>query len=174
MYLLRNTQRYSQEYRLVQMYLQPELSDDIARAVWTDSSVVTQRAYTERTDVVSPRFIRVPGSSDSCGWRRTVADIAQRSPANSRHTTWLAHIIVWRQRSLVVRPRLLRRRQRHVSTVGPSEEAGDRWTVPLCAQPDIRGCLRICCWLELDRRLVAHGRVCRSARRWLSSARHIL
>src|SRR5439155_4531453 len=33
MYLLRNTQRYSQEYRLVQMYLQPELSDDIARAV---------------------------------------------------------------------------------------------------------------------------------------------
>src|SRR5438094_7095125 len=108
------------------MYLQPELSDDIARAVWTDSCVVTQRAYTERTDVVSPRFIRVPGSSDSCGWRRTVADIAQRSFANRRDAAGLAGIVVWCHCSLMVRPRLLRRRQGHVSTVRPSDEAGDR------------------------------------------------
>src|SRR5262249_8321655 len=78
------------------------------------------------------------------------------------------------QRTLVVRPRLLRHRQGDISAVGPAEETSDRWTLPFRAQPDIRGCRRICCWLELDRRVVAHGRVYGGARRWLSSARHIL
>ena|SRR5437773_10702068 len=74
---------------------------------------------------------------------------------------------------IVVRPRLLCHRQRHVSALGPSEEIGDRWTVPVCAQPHIRRCRRICCWLELDRWIEAHGRVCGGARRWLSSASHL-
>ena len=131
-------------------------------------------SHTERTDAIPPGFVGIPGSADYCGSGSVVADIAQRSLTNSRDSAGLAFGVVWCQCSLVVRPRLLRPRQGHVRALGPSEEARDRWTLPLCAQPDLRGRRRICCWLELDRRLVAHCRVCIRARRWVSPARHLL
>ena len=50
---------------------------DRQRAGWDGWCIARATAYTERTDAISPRFIRVPGSSHHCGSRGAVAHIAQ-------------------------------------------------------------------------------------------------
>src|SRR2546427_11673423 len=65
-----------------------------------DCCVISARAYTDHTDAVPPRFIRILGSSGHRGRRTAVVDLTRRSFASSRDAARMAHITHRCQRSL--------------------------------------------------------------------------